>query len=72
VQYHRPLVQEDVETAHRLLTMHQPSERAAPARSYCASATHYAPNLGPCARPRGAAAVLAADERGEIEETAAE
>jgi hypothetical protein len=72
VQYHRPLVQEDVETANRLLTMHQPSEPDAHDRSYCASATHYAPNLWPCARHRWAAAVLAADERGEIEETAAE
>ena len=52
VQYHRPLVQEDVETAHRLLTMHQPTAPDAHDRSYCASATHYTPALWPCARHR--------------------
>lgn len=69
VQYHRPLVQEDVETAHRLIAMHQPSMPDAHDRSYCASATHYTPALWPCARHRWAVAVLAADERGEINNT---
>lgn len=71
LQWHRPLVPEDVETARGLIELHQPSPpTGAPdivIRQFCASAMHQvsAPRW-PCDRHAWEAEVPAADERGEI------
>jgi hypothetical protein len=66
VEYHRPLTREDVETADRLLAMHQPMDPDSRGRSICASASHPTPRNWPCSRYQWAVSILAAHDRGEI------
>lgn len=63
MQWHRALIEEDVETAHLLIDQHQPVTGG----QVCASATHLinAP-LWPCERHAWAEQVLLAEERGEV------
>jgi hypothetical protein len=65
-RWHRELTREDVETARRVLPMHNPTGLD-PLRPVCASATHLIlVQRWPCDQHRWASWVLGVEERGEI------